>query len=263
MIRPRTPRRVELGDFLRVRRLASDRAALGLPTPPRRGGAGLSREEVATLSGVSASWYTWLEQGRDTNVSRQVLLAVARVLRLTDDETAYVLGLAEQEVAVPQVRREAVPAHLSRLVDALDFPAFVVTTDWAIVAWNAGYAWLYPRIADVDPADRNLLWLVYTDPDLREMLPDWEQDSRRFLAEFRAESGVRLAGAEHRAVVDRLSAASEEFRTHSAEMAVSRFESRTRTFRHRELGLLEFEHHRLVPADAVDLHVVMYVPVRS
>ncbi|MGC5615711.1 helix-turn-helix transcriptional regulator [Georgenia sp. Z1491] len=261
MIRPRTPRREELGAFLRARRLTSDRAALGLPTPARRGATGLSREEVAALSGVSASWYTWLEQGRDTNVSRQVLLAVARVLRLTEDETAYVLGLAEQEAVAPPARREAVPAHLRRLVDALDFPAFVVTADWAIVGWNAGYAWLYPRIAHVEPADRNLLWLVYTDPDLRRMLPDWERDSRRFLAEFRAEAGVRLAGPGHRAVVDRLTGASEEFRTHSAEMAVSRFESRRRTFRHREHGLLEFEHHRLVPSDAADLHVVMYVPV--
>ncbi|WP_105565903.1 helix-turn-helix transcriptional regulator [Microbacterium halophytorum] len=261
MIRPRTPRREELGAFLADRRRAAKRQALGLPPTPRRVHTGLSREEVATLAGVSASWYTWLEQGRDINVSRQVLASVARVLRLTAAEADYVYGLAERDDTAPVVRRERIPDHLQRLVDALDFPAFVVTTDWAILGWNEAYEWLYPRIRTVDPADRNLLWLVYTDPELREMLPDWERDSRRFLAEFRAEAGVRLTGPDHRAVVDRLMAENPEFRAHSAELEVQRFASRRRAFRHRDEGLVEFEHHRLVPSDAVDLHVVMYVRV--
>ncbi|HLT68050.1 MAG TPA: helix-turn-helix transcriptional regulator [Microbacterium sp.] len=258
MIQPRTPRRQELGEFLAARRRSASRSELGLPPHARRGDAGLSREDVATLSGVSASWYTWLEQGRDINVSHQVLNAVSRVLRLSDDEAAYVAGLAEPG-AGPVTPREDAPGHLQRLVDALDFPAFIVTTDWAIVGWNSAYEWLYPRIASLDPRDRNLLWLVYTDPQLREMLPDWEQDSRRFLAEFRAEAGVRLAGPRHSAVVERLRASNADFERHWSELGVSRFSSRRRTFRHRDEGLIEFEHHRLVPSDATDLHVVMYV----
>ena len=230
-----------------------------MPPHARRGDAGLSREDVAALAGVSASWYTWLEQGRDINVSRQVLDAVGRVLRLSDDEAAYVAGLAERP-ADPVAPRSSAPDHLRRLVAALDFPTFIVTTDWAIVGWNSAYEWLYPRIASLDPDDRNLLYLVYTDPQLREMLPDWEQDSRRFLAEFRAEAGVRLAGPRHSAVVDRLRAKSEDFERHWSELGVSRFTSRRRVFRHRDEGLIEFEHHRMVPSDAADLHVVMYVP---
>src|SRR5690606_32898126 len=131
MIQPRTPRRQELGEFLAARRRSASRSELGLPPHARRGDAGLSREDVATLSGVSASWYTWLEQGRDINVSHQVLNAVSRVLRLSDDEAAYVAGLAEPG-AGPVTPREDAPGHLQRLVDALDFPAFIVTTDWAI-----------------------------------------------------------------------------------------------------------------------------------
>ncbi|MGO1510300.1 MAG: helix-turn-helix transcriptional regulator [Actinomycetaceae bacterium] len=261
MIRPRTPRREELGAFLRARRLSSGRATLGLPPAGRRVTHGLSREEVAALAGVSGSWYTWLEQGRDTNVSRQVLLAVARVLALTEDETSYVLGLAErEEPAAPTRARTRVPDHLQHLVDALDFPAFVVRADWAILGWNRAYAELYPRIAEVAEADRNLLWLVYSDPGLRRMLPDWDRDSRRFLAEFRAGAGLRLSGPGHRAVVERLSAESAEFCAHAAELEVSSFESRRRTFRHPGRGLVTYEHHRLVPSDATDLHVVMYAP---
>lgn len=237
------------------------RTALGLPLTSRRSDVGLSREEIAALSGVSGSWYTWLEQGRDINVSRQVLTAVSRVLGLTSAETEYVFALAEQDDAPAVPEHESVPGHLQRLVDALTFPAFVVATDWAIAGWNASYAWLYPRIAALAAEDRNLLWLIYTDPQLREMLPDWERDSRLFLAEFRAESGVRLSSPRHRAVVDRLRAASADFREQWAELAVERFASRRRVFVHRDAGPLAFEHHRLVPSDAADLHVVMYVPI--
>ena len=262
MIRPRTPRREQLGALLSSRRRAASRSALGLPESSRRGDIGLSREEVAALAGVSGSWYTWLEQGRDIGVSRQVLAAVARVLQLTAAEADYVNGLAapaEEEPA--EEAEESLPAPLQRLVDALPFPAFVVAPDWAIVGWNAGYAWLYEQIGTLPAEDRNLLWLVYTDPMLRRMLPDWERDSRRFLAEFRAEAGVRLGSERHRALVARLGETSPDFRVQWAEHAVERFASRQRVFRHTYDGRRVFEHHSMVPSDAPGLHVVMYVPV--
>ncbi|MGN8024603.1 helix-turn-helix transcriptional regulator [Microbacterium sp. 22242] len=261
MIRPRTPRREQLGEFLASRRRAASRSALGLPLAARRGDIGLSREEVAALAGVSASWFTWLEQGRDIGVSRQVLGAVARVLQLSPAETDYVVRLAGPAEDAAAEETERIPDHLQRLVDALDFPAFVVASDWAIVGWNEPYSRLYAPIDTVDPADRNLLWLIYTDPRLRRMLPDWDQESRRFLAEFRAESGVRLSSDRHRALIGRLLAASEDFRIQWAEHAVERFASRQREFVHPSDGPLVFEHHSLVPADAPGLTVVMYVPV--
>lgn len=261
MARPRTPRRVQLGEFLAARRKAQDRAELGLPPAARRGGGGLSREELATLAGISVSWYTWLEQGRDINASRQVLDAVARVLRLTDDERDYVRALADPEHAGGETPEPEVPAHLARLVDGLEYPAFVVGADWSILAWNARYEWLYGPITSVPEGERNLLWLVYTDPRLRELLPDWDRDSRRFLAEFRAEAGVRLGSARHRALVERLRERSAEFRAHWAEHVVERFASRRRAFAHPDAGLVVFEYHRLAPSDSADLHVVIYVPV--
>ena len=263
MIRPRTARGVQLGEFLTSRRRTRPRAEHGLPPGSRRSEVGLSREEVATLSGISVSWYTWLEQGREINASRQVLSAVARVLRLTDSETDYVFALAgpgREPVSVPVDRA---PAHLLHLIGALDFPAFILASDWSIVGWNAGYEWLYGSIATTAPGERNLLRLVYTDPRLREILPNWELDSRSFLAEFRAESGVRLGSARHGAVVQTLLEESADFRAHWAEQSVVRFRSRLRTFAHPEAGELVFEHHRLVPSDAPDLHIVMYAPAGS
>ncbi|NJP93012.1 helix-turn-helix domain-containing protein [Nonomuraea sp. FMUSA5-5] len=253
----------ELGSFLRARRARLDPTAVGLPPagPRRRGG--LRREEVATLSGVSATWYTWLEQGRDIQPSRQVLDALARTLRLSPAERSYVLSLAGYaplpDAAEPAGR--TVPGHLQRLLDALaGFPAYAIAPDWTITGWNAAYAALYPNVATVDPGERNLLWLVFTDPYVRDLLPDWETTSRRFLAEFRAEAGPRLGDLARSPIVQRLLATSEVFHAAWQDHHIEGFASRERLFRHPAAGVLRYEHHRLALADQPDLHVVIYTP---
>src|SRR5690606_30192583 len=141
-------------------------------------------------------------------------------LQLSDAEMEYVIALAERTEPPAMDERIALPAHLQRLVDAMPFPAFVLATDWDIVGWNAGYAALYPRIQDLAEEDRNLLWLLYTDPQLRELVGDWSHDSRRFLAEFRADAGVRLSSPRHAVLLSRLREHSPDFRAQWAEMAV-------------------------------------------
>ncbi|WP_416561918.1 helix-turn-helix transcriptional regulator [Nocardia testacea] len=258
-------RRAELGGFLRARRARLDPTEVGLPPagPRRRGG--LRREEVATLSGVSATWYTWLEQGREIQPSRQVLSALARTLRLTATETSYVLSLAGYAPLPADAGpvAPAAPSHVQRLLDALTgFPAYAVAPDWTITGWNAAYADLYPNVTGVAPAERNLLRLVFTDPYVRDLLPDWEDTSRRFLAEFRAEAGPRLGDLARSPVIQELLRSSTHFREGWRSHHIEGFASRTRVFRHPARGLLRYEHHRLAPADHPDLHVVVYVPVR-
>jgi hypothetical protein len=223
---------------------------------------GLRREEIAAFSAVSVTWYTWLEQGRDINASRQVLESIGRVLRLTAAEQAYVLALGGHAAfSVPGAGAiESMPPHLQALLDAVDFPAFAVAPDWEIAGWNSAYECLYSRIAQVPPAQRNLLWLVFTDPQLRQMLPDWDVTSRHFVAEFRAEAGPRLGSAAHTAIVRRLEEASPEFAGIWAAHGVEGFASRQRIFVHPAVGELTFEQHRLVPSDVPALHFVMYVP---
>ncbi|RDI51703.1 helix-turn-helix transcriptional regulator [Nocardia mexicana] len=256
-------RRAELGSFLRARRNQLDPTAVGLPPagPRRRGG--LRREEVATLSGVSATWYTWLEQGRDIQPSRQVLDALARTLRLTTTEHSYILSLAGyaplHESA--DATTASAPTHVQHLLDALDFPAYAIAPDWQISGWNRAYAELYPNVATVAPEDRNLLWLVFTDPYVRDLLPDWEVTSRRFLAEFRAEAGPRLGDLAHTPAIQRLLEASPEFRAGWHSHDIEGFASRERVFHHPERGELRYEHHRLAPADHPDLYLVIYTPV--
>ncbi|MFJ8649941.1 helix-turn-helix transcriptional regulator [Streptomyces sp. NPDC093546] len=256
-------RRKELGGFLRASRSRLEPTEVGLPPagPRRRGG--LRREEVATLSQVSATWYTWLEQGRDIQPSRDVLDALARTLRLTPAEHGYVLSLAgyapRTETAGPATH--TAPAHVQRLLDALvGFPAYAIAPDWTITGWNAAYLDLYPNVATVPPSERNLLWLVFTDPYVRGLLPDWDVTSRRFLAEFRAEAGPRLGDLSNSSAVQRLLEVSPEFRAAWQDHCVEGFASRLRTFDHPTAGPRHFEHHRLSPADHPDLHVVVYTP---
>jgi len=250
--------RRELADFLTSRRRHLDPVAVGLPAWGTRRTPGLRREEVALLAGVSHTWYTWLEQGRDIRPSRQVVDALARTLRLTPAEHEYVLRLSGH-AGVPDRGSQEMPGHLGRLLAALSpSPAFVTTPSWSIVGWNSAYECFYPGVAAVPARERNLLWLVFTDPDVRALLGDWDTDSRRFLAQFRAEAGPRLADPEVLDVVARLEAASPEFRAGWASHDVDRFSSAERRFEHPEVGTLLLEHHQLAPADAPGLHLVVY-----
>ncbi|MFW3169433.1 helix-turn-helix transcriptional regulator [Geodermatophilus sp. CPCC 206100] len=251
--------RRELAEFLLSRRRQVDPRAVGLPAAGARRTPGLRREEVAMLSGVSHTWYTWLEQGRDIRPSRQVVDALARTLRLSPAEHEYVLRLSGHGAGAPWAAARGMPPHVQRLVDALGpSPAYVITASWSIVGWNAAYERLYPGVATVPAADRNLLWLVFTDPAVRDLLGDWTTDSRRFLTQFRAEVGPRLADREVVDLVARLEAASGHFRAGWASHDVDRFSSGQRRFTHPEVGELLLEHHQLTPADAPHLQLVVY-----
>ncbi|MGY1697397.1 MULTISPECIES: helix-turn-helix transcriptional regulator [unclassified Geodermatophilus] len=254
-----TPARRELAEFLRSRRRQVDPRAAGLPASGARRTPGLRREEVALLSGVSHTWYTWLEQGRDIHPSRQVVDALARTLRMSPAEHGYVLGLTGHGGPAPDGTAGGMPGHVQRLLDALGpSPAYAITADWSIAGWNRAYERLYPGVARVPAAGRNLLWLVFTDPAVRALLGDWATDSRRFLAQFRAEVGPRLADPAVVDLVSRLEAASPHFRAGWASHDVDRFSSAERRFEHPEVGTLFLEHHQLAPADAPGLQVVVY-----
>jgi transcriptional regulator with XRE-family HTH domain len=255
-------RRKELGLFLRARRDQALRADYGLPPIGRARDRGLRREEVAFLSGVSVTWYTWLEQGRDISPSRQVLEAVSRALHLSATGVGYVLSLGGYASTAPAgPAADTAPPHIQRLLDALDpNPSFALFPDWGVAGWNKAYAALFPNIATVTAADRNLLWLVFTDPYVRDLLPDWETTSKRFLAEFRAEAGQRLGDPDIQYQVERLKEASPEFRQGWDLYDILGFESRERLFHHPAVGVLQLEHHQVSPSDRPDLHIVVYTP---
>jgi transcriptional regulator with XRE-family HTH domain len=253
----------ELGDFLRTRRAGVDPVAVGLPAGARRRAPGLRREEVALLAGVSVTWYTWLEQGRDVNPSRSVLDALARALLLDDAEHAHLLVLAADDPLPDRAEDGPPPDALVRAVTALDpSPAYLLGPRWEYLAWNDAQERLYPAAASALPeADRNLLVIVLVDPAARALIVDWEVEARHLVVEFRAAVAGRRDDPALDALVDRLRADSRQFDRWWTDHDVAGFRSRLRRYRHPSAGLLTFEYQAFTPAEWPAFRLVSQLPL--
>ncbi|TDC22267.1 XRE family transcriptional regulator [Streptomyces sp. 8K308] len=186
-------RSLQLGEFLRSRRARLSPEDAGLVNyGGRRRVPGLRREELAQLAGVSVAYYTRLEQGQSQQASGPVLEALARALKLNDAERAHLHSLARWE---PPSRRRARPERLRpgvRLVieSVGTVPALVYGRRTDVLAWNRmGHALLGSHLdfgAPDDPAKRpNLARMVFLDPHLRELYPDWKAKARDAVADLR------------------------------------------------------------------------------
>lgn len=256
-------RRADLAEFLCARRAALTPADVGLAPGVRRRTAGLRREEVAMLAGVSVSWYTWLEQGRPINASDDVLAALARTLRLDPVEQDYLLALAghpRRRAIDPS--RDTAPEGVQRLLDALEpCPAYALGPRWDFLAWNTAQHRLHPAIDTLPLEERNLVWLVFADPYVRALIGDWEHEARRVLSQFRAETTPFRDDPAVNDLVERVRAASPEFAEWWPRHDVGGFERRIRTFHHPVAGELRFDHHQVVPAGQPDLRVIVHLPL--
>lgn len=177
-------RRELLAEFLRSRRDRLDPKAVGLPGGVRRRAPGLRREEVAQLAGVSAAWYTWLEQGRDINPSTEVIDAIASALRLTADERAHAYALAGRPLpeAPPLPPVSSVSPEQQAILDALAMPAYVADRAWNVLAWNA----LADRVFGYAAREhRNTLLIVFGDPAMKRVLVDWDDEAAQLAAALR------------------------------------------------------------------------------
>ncbi|MEQ3554501.1 helix-turn-helix transcriptional regulator [Pseudonocardia nematodicida] len=198
-----------LGEYLRARRAQVSPGDAGLPAGSRRRVAGLRREEVALLAGMSADYYVRLEQGRERNPSVQVLDALADVLRLDHDARDHLLRLAG---AVPRRRRsgsrERVDPQLRMLLDAwAGQPAIVLGRAYDVLAANA----LGGALLDLLPAGVNLLERVFCDPAARSFYADWDAAARDATAGFRLRHGEAPDDPRVRAVLDDVRERSPEF----------------------------------------------------
>ncbi|MEU5424714.1 helix-turn-helix transcriptional regulator [Streptomyces olivoreticuli] len=228
----------ELGDFLRACRSRVGPADVGLaPGSGARRVAGLRREEVAVLAGVSADYYARLEQGRERNPSSQVIDAIARALRLDAEAHwhAYRLaGLAPRQT--PPARPDHVDAALSRLMDA--FPtavAYIVNRRLEILASNALADALLSPLAD----PRGMIRSLFHDPAARELFADWHTVARDSVEALRLAAGHDPKDPGITALVAELLAGSEEFAALWRTHGVSALGRRTKVFQHPEAGRIE------------------------
>lgn len=175
--------RNDLSDFVTRHRKKLSPAEVGLPTTGGRRTPGLRREEVAALAGVGLTWYTWFEQGRDIQVSESFLLKVAKALKLDDAECSHLFLLAHRRPPPPEARQwPSVDPLVQRLLDDLTVrPAYVSNLRWDVVAWNRAADRLFDFSGRAQ-ADRNIIRMVFADPQLRRRLPAWRKDAPQLLA---------------------------------------------------------------------------------
>ncbi|MFI0939266.1 helix-turn-helix transcriptional regulator [Streptomyces sp. NPDC021020] len=254
-------RRRELAHFLRSRRERIAPEQVGLPPGRRRRTPGLRREEVAQLAAVGVTWYTWLEQARDIQVSGQVADAIARALMLDAGERSHLFTLAGTADPHPHLEGPGMSPAMRAMLDQLEpLPAAVFNSRYDIVAYNRTYARLVTDLDALPAEDRNVMWLAFTHPLWRERMLDREENTRLMAGKFRASMAQHLGEPGWKGLLRRLQQNSAEFRQAWERHDVVRPGSHVKRYLNPEVGLLafDFSHLWLGPQDGPRMTV--YAP---
>ena len=251
--------RAELAAFLRTRRERLGPGDVGLPEAARRRTPGLRREEVALLAGVSADYYARLEQARGPPPSRQVLAALARALRLTDDERDHLFRLAGEPAPEPQARSEHLRPGVLYLLDRLaDSAAMVVNDLGDVLAWTPLAQALWTDFGALPAGQRNLYRIFFTRPEESRLLPeDRERAARAHVADLRVAWARRGGDPAARRLVDDLRRASPLFERlwGTRDVAVRRVDRKR--ILHPTVGLLELDCELLLTL-GLDQRLILY-----
>lgn len=247
-----------LAAFVRAARERLTPEACGLPPGRRRRAPGLRREEAASLCHISPTWLTWIEQGRTTGISTATLGAIARGLRLSRAERAYLFALAARGDPSAPAPETSDPHRMDPLLASLQTPAYVLDRHWDAVACNPAAQALF---ADwLGGAERNQLRYVFLDPRAREFIADWPERAARLVAEFRADTADAPDDPVRRALVEELSHASPDFAAAWASHSVLDREGGPRHF-HTPEGARAFLQHTLKATAFGDLKLIVLTPV--
>lgn len=256
-----TDRRQELGRFLRARREQVSPASVGLPAGGRRRTPGLRREEVAQLSAVGTTWYTWLEQGRDINPSSQVLGAIAGALQLDADERSHLLRLGGHTPPPRESGPCDVAPTIQPILDALlPNPAVLMSPRSDVLAYNSGFRFMIADLETIPPDERNCIWLDFTDPDWLTSYVDANDEQEAIVARARAIYADTLDDPLWPAFVDRLSARSETFRELWNSGRVLNQADWNKRIRCRHVGVLNLRVTTFNLRDRPRLRMMTYLP---
>ncbi|MDQ1019635.1 MmyB family transcriptional regulator [Streptomyces afghaniensis] len=254
-------RRHELAAFLRSRRERIAPEQVGLPRGRRRRTPGLRREEVAQLSAVGVTWYTWLEQARDIQVSVQVLDALARALLLDPSERAHLFRLAGAADPTPATTCPSVtPAMRAVLEQVEPFPACLQNSRYDILAHNRTYGLLLCDLDAVPPEDRNCMVLSYTHAEWQSSIVHLEETQRLMAARFRAAMAGHLAEPAWTMLLKRLRAESPAFRAAWDRHEVVAHRTKRKEFLNRHVGRITVDHTDFWLTPGTGPRIVTYVP---
>jgi transcriptional regulator with XRE-family HTH domain len=254
-------RRQELADFLRTRRARVAPTEAGLPATSRRRTAGLRREEVAQLAGMSATWYTWLEQKRPIRVSPGVLDNLARVLRLDPAERIQLLQLALRQPVFDSIPQpEVVSPLIERLLNQSPaMPTVVMGRRWDVLSWNRAARAFFFDFEKVPVDQRNMLWLVFTRSEFRSLMVDWPARAQDSLARFRADYGRHAGDAYFVQLVERLKQVSPEFLEWWPRHDIRQMSEGRRDYHHPVGGRMIMEHATFLVEDNPEIRVLVFL----
>jgi transcriptional regulator with XRE-family HTH domain len=256
-------RRRQSGAFLRSRRERLMPSDVGLPDGFRRRTPGLRREEVALLAGVGATWYTWLEQGRDVQPSAEVLAALADALRLDAAERRHLYILNDRPPPEPKpVGPERVEQPLLRMLDSLTGqPAYVLGRRWDVLAWNRAAELLFGDYGKLEGDQRNIMHILFANKAHRKLLVDWNEVASTALAMFRADSARYAGDTDFERLINHLMSLSGEFRQLWSRQDVLRSLSSHKRIKHPLAGRMTFEYTTFEVTGQADMKLVVYTPL--
>jgi transcriptional regulator with XRE-family HTH domain len=255
-----------LSEFLKKHRERLQPNEVGLPSGGRRRTPGLRREEVAQLAGISTTWYTWLEQGREIKVTAQVLNHVATALQLNEEERKYLFMLALDQSAPSTggdnspVIRPAVKLILNELHN---YPAIVSDRRCNIVYWNQAAAIVFINFELVPPEERNMIWLLFTRREFKTLAVNWGDFVRGFLALFRSYYGQYVGDTWYKDFIERLTRENPEFRNFWNHNDVSSAPEVFIEFRHSKAGKMLFDLTSLQVKGDKNLQCSVFTPSDS
>jgi transcriptional regulator with XRE-family HTH domain len=256
-------RRRELADFLRTRRARLAPEVCGLSSGSRRRTVGLRREEVAELAGVSPSWYTKLEQGRDIRISVRFLRSLAEALRLNSVEAAQLIELALPKPAsrFSPATSELIPA-LQRMIDNMAIsPAYILTARGDYLVSNNAAFHVFGMYGDNSNFEANLLINLFLNKKIRSMLSSWNDSANYQVSVFRSAYGRNSGDPSFVGLVERLIKDSPEFRRIWKKHEMLSQSTRTMVFNHHPLGQLKFEYFSFYADADTNLRVDIYTPL--
>jgi len=262
---PPEAQRQALGAFLRAQRARLAPMMFGLPAGARRRTPGLTREEAAQLSGMSATWYTWIEQGREVSISPAALVRLAKAFRLSRAERAYLFDLADKrDPATHHSEDDAdLPPAMAAALSAMTAPAYLLDRHWQARLWNQAAGDLFIGWLGPAATERNLLRYIFLEPLAPQFISDWEERARRVVSEFRAEYGHALDDPGLRQLIDDLRRQSLLFaKLWEAQLVIAR-EGGERRFNHPTLGALLYQQLAFTLATQPDFKLVMLMPAAS
>jgi transcriptional regulator with XRE-family HTH domain len=254
-------RRLELANFLRTRRQSLQPEQVGFAKrKSHQRTPGLRREEVAELSDISVTWYTWLEQGRAIQASVLVLDRIASALKLDVNQREYLFALAAPQLpplSLPQL--EVVPPRIQYLVNAQGTnPAYLLGSRFEFLVWNQAAADVFCDCARIPLAQRNFLALLFSD-HMKTLLVNWESHARYSLVAFRIGASRKLNEPWCISLVEELSRQSPEFRAWWSRQEVL-CKPKVYKLDHPRLGLLVLEQTVLLFHENQDLRFIVYTP---